>query len=393
MGIESDQLVYDFLSRVGDLAQQHKLPSGARMRLVSTLREEIDRQRSRSGPDSPAAVRRILGRMGSPAELVRAAASSGGDLPGFGRETDTAPPRVVLPEQRDRSAALDKLPGPDRPSGREKPSSPERSASPDKPPGRGRRIPRPRGREHRRPDTDMEVWDPSPPALPSSAASPPHLAGTDELGSQGSEPDWWRVEPGPFGMGVDVPGFVGGVEIPEILRPPPDRDAQKPAETAADTEADSEADTKPGQGSPPAVPAPRASRWWRPRLRRTAPVVAQTVVVPAPRRPVGVLLLLAAALLVAGAVLGNWLALGGGWLLAYASRRISRAEAKWVVLGLPGLIAAGGLVWLWGRGEGRWGEPIAPEAMGEAFAGMWPVLVRTAAVASALYLVWRARRR
>ncbi|MYX72041.1 hypothetical protein GT016_05740, partial [Streptomyces sp. SID3915] len=77
MGIESDQLVYDYLSRVGDLAQQQQLPSGARMRLVSTLRGEIDRQRGTQGADTPATVRRILGRLGAPDELVAAAAESG----------------------------------------------------------------------------------------------------------------------------------------------------------------------------------------------------------------------------------------------------------------------------------------------------------------------------
>ncbi|MYW35028.1 hypothetical protein GT040_38555, partial [Streptomyces sp. SID2119] len=82
MGIESDQLVYDYLSRVGDLAQQQQLSSGARMRLVSTLRGEIDRRRASEGADSPAAVRRIIGRLGSPAELVSAAAESGdGSVP------------------------------------------------------------------------------------------------------------------------------------------------------------------------------------------------------------------------------------------------------------------------------------------------------------------------
>ncbi|MEW1605702.1 hypothetical protein AB0450_33545, partial [Streptomyces sp. NPDC093808] len=33
VGIESDQVVYEYLSRVGDVAQQRQLPSAARMRL------------------------------------------------------------------------------------------------------------------------------------------------------------------------------------------------------------------------------------------------------------------------------------------------------------------------------------------------------------------------
>ncbi|GGX31612.1 hypothetical protein [Streptomyces chryseus] len=349
MGIESDQLVYDYLSRVGDLAQQHKLPSAARMRLVAGLRDEIDRQRAAFGtPDSPAAVRRILGRIGSPDELV-ARAASGGSVPAGGSGAGPAPEkeaaparRVVLPEQRDTSKK------------------------------RGGWIPRPRAR-----DSEAGVVE-------RPAASPPHLAGTDELGPQGSEPDWWRVEPGPFGLGVDVPGFVGGVEIPEILQPPPAKedeasDGRAGAAGAAGGQTPAEADAPPRR---------RLARL----VRRTAPAVVAAPAEPA-RPPADVLLLAAAALLVVGAALGNWLALGGGWLLAYASRRMSRAEAKWAVLGLPGLVAAGGLVWLWGRTEGRWGEPIARGATGEAVTDLWPVVVRTAAVASALYLAWRARRR
>ncbi|MCZ4516495.1 hypothetical protein O3Q52_52010, partial [Streptomyces sp. ActVer] len=79
MGIESDQVVYEYLSRVGDVAQQRQLPSGIRMRLVSELRNEIDRRRAKATVDSPAAVRRILERLGTPESVVAAAnADTGG---------------------------------------------------------------------------------------------------------------------------------------------------------------------------------------------------------------------------------------------------------------------------------------------------------------------------
>lgn len=90
--------------------------------------------------------------------------------------------------------------------------------------------------------------------------------------------------------------------------------------------------------------------------------------------------------------MGSWLALAGGWVLAYSSRKFSRTEAKWVALGLPGVVVAGAVVWLWGRMDGRWGAPIAEGALGDAMADVWPGVVRTAAVASAVYLVWRSRR-
>jgi hypothetical protein len=208
----------------------------------------------------------------------------------------------------------------------------------------------------------------------------PHLAGADELGPHEEDVDWWRDDPVPFGgLGTSTPpGFTGGVEIPDILKPPPQ---------------DEDADAEEGAAAP-------VRRWVPRRLRRRVPVVEAVdepvVAVRGPLIPPGSFFLLVAALmLVVGAVLGNLLVLAGGWFLAYFSRRLTRTEAKWAVLGLPGLVAAGGAVWLWGRTEGRWGAPLslqAEGALGDALTGMWPVLLRTAAVATALYLVWRARR-
>ncbi|MFE4329937.1 hypothetical protein ACFRQM_10840 [Streptomyces sp. NPDC056831] len=348
MGIESEQLVYDYLSRVGDLAQQQQLSSGTRMRLVSTLRGEIDRQRGTQSADTPAAVRRIIGRLGTPDELVAAAAAS-------------ADGTVELPQRPEPAA------------------------------GAARGIPRPRKRMLRKdssgkgasqaPDGESEA--PADSAAPEAAAgrvpSPPHMAGTDELGPSGSEPDWWRIEPEPFGDGVDVPGFVGGVEIPDMMKQPPARDAV-PRPRTGDS-----ADDGPAEDVGTDEAAPRRRRL--PGLRRRAPRESRARGFSHP------FLLLAAGLLVVGAVMGSWLALAGGWLLAYGSRKLSRAEAKWAAMGLPGVVVAGALVWLWGRTEGRWGEPIPQGGMAEALSGVWPVVVRTAAVASAVFLVWRARKR
>jgi hypothetical protein len=104
-------------------------------------------------------------------------------------------------------------------------------------------------------------------------------------------------------------------------------------------------------------------------------------------------LLLAIALLVAGAVLGNIVLLGFGWVLAYSTRKLSRAEAKWAVMGMPGLVAAGAMAWLWGRTSGKWGDPIPENGMKDVLTETWPVVVRGAAIATVLFLVWRARRR
>lgn len=340
VGIESDQLVFDYLSRVGDLAQQQQLPSGTRMRLVSGLRNEIDRSRAKATVDSPAAIRRILDRLGTPEELVDAAGTGGGDV------AKTVTPRPAVPTQR--------------------------TSEPKERPKRLRRVvPRPRPRP--------AAEEPEPPQ--EDVPSPPHLAGTDELGESGSEPDWWRVDSSPFGLADSVPGFTGGVEIPEILKPPPKKRPDQ-AEAEEEEEEGEEEDGEEFYEEEDEVPRRRL------RLRRPA----SAALAPAALRFTNPLLLLAAALLTVGAILGNWLALGGGWLLAYASRRLSRAEAKWAVIGLPGLAVAAGITWLWGRNEGRWGDPVHDGHMSDAMAETWPWVVRGAAVASALYLVWRSQR-
>ncbi|MFI6936738.1 hypothetical protein [Streptomyces sp. NPDC050287] len=368
MGIESDQVVYEYLSRVGDVAQQRQLPSSTRMRLVSELRNEIDRRRAKVTVDSPAAVRRIIARLGSPHEVV-AAAGGGADGPGTGGAPEAPVAAVpVQPDGDDGNAATED-------TGRSK---------------RLRRaVPRPRPAET------------SPrPAVPENTSSP-HLAGLDELGDSLSQPDWWRVDSGPFGVGDSVPGFVGGVEIPELLRPPPPKEPPALEKEAA---------------APPAPAVEKAASrsrrtWWKPLktgagAAGTAPAAqAGETVVPTRRRLLSLplrgtaggwsnpFLLLAAGLLVAGAVLGNWIALVLGWAIAYASRRLTDAETKWAVVILPGLSVTAGVVWLWGRTEGRWGRPIAEDHMSSAIAETWPWVVRGAAVASALFLVWRSQRR
>ncbi|WP_326699122.1 hypothetical protein OG909_18555 [Streptomyces sp. NBC_01754] len=398
MGIESDQLVYDYLSRVGDLAQQQQLPSGARMRLVSTLRGEIDRQRGTAGADTPATVRRILGQLGAPDELVAAAAESGDGT-------------VAMPSPRAAPAAPDRaepggVPWPRRGLFRKDPAATERGRPgaagaklwrkdpADRGPGGGDPVSEgPAGPPVDAPGAGVPAQDSAErgaaPAWPSASA--PHMRGLGQEGASDGEPEWWRTEPGPFGEGVgpagvsdapdmSVPGFVGGLS-PELLRPPrPVEDEREPSD-APDALAD-EADEAP------AGPAPASARR-RFGLRRRTPA---TTAEGRRLRLSHPLLLLAAALLVAGAVLGSWLALAGGWVLAYSSRKLSRAEAKWVAMGLPGMVVAGAFVWLWGRMDGRWGTPIAEGALGDALVDVWPGVVRTAAVASAVYLVWRSRR-
>ncbi|MEU2078314.1 hypothetical protein [Streptomyces sp. NPDC013489] len=379
MGIESDQLVYDYLSRVGDLAQQRQLPASDRMRLVSTLRNEIDRRRATHGEESPAAIRGILGALGTPDEVVERAEGPG-----------AAPPRAPAP------------------SAGGKPSRKQPEGKPV-----GKPVPEPRAGERAGERTGKRAgrrfgWVPgsrrpregtAPAALPKPApASDTAVTGTsDALGlagpdaGLGGDTDWWRVD-----AAAGLPGFVGGVERPDLFREPVAEDHEDDDEDEYGDE-----DREGAEDEPPPPPGKRR-RLARVLLRRprTAPgaepaAVAEPEAAPVSRlRLANPFVLLAALLLLGGALFGSLVALAAGWLIAYASRRLTPGEVKGAVLVIPGLAAASGMAWLWGRVEGRWGEPVAAggEAMGAAVSETWPWVLRGAAVASALFLLWRARR-
>ncbi|MFF0477097.1 hypothetical protein [Streptomyces sp. NPDC004284] len=322
MGIESDRLVYDYLSRVGDLAQQRQLPASDRMKLVSGLRDEIDRRRATHGEESPAAVRGILGSLGTPDEVV-----------------DRAGPQDGQPLPKPRTGEED---GDARPGRRDAPGNP-RAAS-----------------------------GASGPAIPAQADRGPDRAA-----------DWWRTD-----AETDADdgffGFVGGIERPDLFTPPAPEEEEEGGKDAAEEPA-------PGKGR-------RLARVLR---RREAPAAQpepeaaeEAGAAPSRARLANPFVLLAALLLLGGAVFGSLVALAAGWLLAYASRRLTPGEVKGAVLVIPGLSAAAGIAWLWGRVQGRWGEAVAPggEAMGAAISETWPWVLRGAAIASALFLLWRSRR-
>ncbi|MBH5336374.1 hypothetical protein IHE55_16955 [Streptomyces pactum] len=574
MGIESDRLVYDYLSQVGDLAQQYGLPSRDRMRLVATVRSEIEQRRAGAGAagGTEAGVKRILGRLGTPAEVVARAggavppglpdgtggtgASAAGDGPrpaadaaarawrglggllgrggegggaagragsaasgsGSGAPGRYGPPAARGPEQPTRADAAPgprpepwpplpatdpgPAPGPEptaagpyppaggypgpaarssdasgsvqAPPGSARAAAGDRSdgsdhadrsghvehSGPGRTPGRpgaaGDPVPRPvpgprqdasggtgaaggaaggagpaggtgavgsegpaggpeptarrltrtarerlagftgrggssgRGVPGPRKGTDAGTGRPLP-------ASPPHLAGEDELSSRESDPDWWRTDPGPFAERREsdfgaVDGFSGGIELPELLKPP------QTEEEAAGTGAGGVEQTASGAG---AAAAPARGGLLRRALRRRGAG-------PRRRRPppvrtgaaggggaagLGLMPLVAVALLATGAVIGHILVLAAGWLVAYYLCRLPTKQAKLAVLVLPGLVASAAMVWVWGRLDGRWGEPIPEDGLGDVLKDTWPVVVRVAAAASALYLLWRARRR
>ncbi|AEW94783.1 MULTISPECIES: HAAS signaling domain-containing protein [Streptomycetaceae] len=313
MGNDSDRLVFDYLSRVGDLAQT-ALPARARAELVARLRQDIERDRGAA--DSPSTVRRVLDRLGSPDEVVAAAAAE-------------------RPRER---------PAPEPPPMPSVPTAPPAATKPPTPP----KPPTPSTAE-----AAGDAWWQGPPPLDPVASG----ARTNEI----------------------LAGWTGGL-LPGIEDDDEDdgagRTRDRPGEGVERTEEAAEA---PG----------RARRRWWPRR------AAEPSGVPAARRrglPVGPLELLAALALVAGTVTGNWFALAIGWLLAYTTRGLTRIEAKFAALGVPGLVALGTGVWLWGRVTGRWGAPIPHGGLAPVITGDLPVVIRIAALATAAFLLWRSAR-
>ncbi|MFI1980148.1 hypothetical protein [Streptomyces wedmorensis] len=358
MGIESDQLVYDYLSRVGDLAQQQHLPAGDRMRLVSGLRDEIDRRRATHGEESPAAVRGILGSLGTPDEVVGRAGAPGPSSPDQPPVPEPRPADDADTATRPRRTGAPRPPA-DRPTGDvPNPRTSGRTASGPATSGRtasGRTVP--------------GSTAPGRTDAPASGATGPGAA----------KPDWWRK---PDDDDPERPPlFSGGLERPDLFAPPVEEDDEEQTEEPPPAKRRLLArvlrlrkDTAPAVDEEPEAAAEPAAR---PRLRIGSPFVV-----------------LAALLLLGGAVFGSLVALAAGWLLAYASRRLTPTEAKTAVLVIPGLAATAAAVWLWGRVGGRWGAPVAPggEALGAAISEAWPWTLKAAAVSSALFLLWRSRR-
>lgn len=293
MGIESEEIVYDYLSRVGDLAQR-ALPADRRRELVARLRDEIEERRAEE-EDTPAGVRRILGSLGSPDDVVEAEA--------LHRAAEGVPPP---------------FPGDTTQMG---------------------------------PSLDPQWWRTAPPRERNPLLDPPD---EDDL-------------PGLDGFGIPGP------------RAPLDGE---------------EDDAGGGEGV-----GKRRRRWWS----RPVPVVEEGGA-QEEKAPRGGLLSLrgvvvhwrevaAAAVLVAGTVLGLWVVVVIGWAFVYYTSRLSRAEAGTAAIGIPFLSALGAGVYVWGRARGRWGEPLPDGHVRPVLEDVLPLTVRVAAVASAVYLLWRADRR
>ena len=217
------------------------------MRLVSGLRDEIDRRRAKAPVDSPASVRRILDRIGTPDEVVAGAGP---------RPRRSEAPRAAVPVQRDR----------------EEP--------PRKGRGLGRLVPRPRPAG----GGDGQGGGPFAPFPSGAIPSRPISRGTRRARRQRETPTggWRVVRPARRSRTMDSlpPGFVGGVEIPDLLKPAP-RGRRGPPKPPRPPPKDTKRTPRTGRRTKPQA-APRR----RPRLRLPPPLRPLEQPAAPPRRRV-----------------------------------------------------------------------------------------------------------
>ncbi|GAB2577612.1 hypothetical protein GCM10027168_08210 [Streptomyces capparidis] len=224
-----------------------------------------------------------------------------------------------------------------------------------------------------------------PPPFPGDGLAPPFPGDTSRPGPA-LDPEWWRVPDRGAARNplLDPPDDLG-LALP-APRTPPDgakdtarqakagplrRLLRRPRDGAPGTPSEGGTPSEDGSAARPARGGLLSGRGLLLHWREVA----------------------AAGLLVGGTVAGSWLAVLVGWLLAYYSARLTRAEAQMAAVGIPAASAAAAAVYLWGRAEGRWGEPLPEDRLRPVLEDLLPVMVRVAALGSALFLLWRAHRR
>ena len=356
MGIESDQLVYDYLSRVGDLAQATPLTAAERARLVTTLREDIDTRRGDTSSGSrrteATALQRILAGIGTPDEVVSRAVRNG------------------VPS-----------------------------------------APAPRGARKREGEYAAGAY-PSGPSVPKQAGRSGPAGGG--AGGTGAPVDWWRLGGGGAGDGVgavpelgpggvpplsdgtlgELPGWRATYE-PDFLDPDhgDPRSARVPTPRGPGADDDGE-----GGLDPAALPLRRP--FLRRLLGRPEPPAEQPdadedgVEDAAPVRvPLPPMESLAVLILVSAAVLALWYVALLGWFIAYTARRIGRASTHVAGLWLPLLVAAGCGFWLYQHTHGQPpGHPLTSAQFKVSLRSTAGVWLRSAAACSAAFLAWRISR-
>ncbi|MCX4747337.1 hypothetical protein OG455_17720 [Kitasatospora sp. NBC_01287] len=244
----------------------------------------------------------------------------------------------------------------------------------------------PAGPEVPVPPARRPVFRKGAPSAQAGPGEPPGAAVED-----GGTPAAWLIAPAAPGplrapTAADFPGWDSVV----IEFPPDDTAAaEPPAEERVIPGQRGRAEPQPADGEADPAAGQRAGQG----AGRAAGQAGAKGSFLAGRRP-SPLLLLAAGVLVGGAVSGVILVLLAGWGLAYLSARLGALAKKFVVFGIPLITMSASTLWFWGRAQGRWGDPLSKGApMTHAAYAAAPGVLRLAAVLSALFLLAVALKR
>jgi hypothetical protein len=369
MGIESEQLVYDYLSRVGDLAQATALTAAERARLVSGLRETIDSRRpgtgtaaTRTGSREAAAMKKVLDGIGRPDEVVRRAVHTG------------------VPDAREAQGSARR-----RAEAGGSPSAPSAPSVPV---------------QGRPPAAEGDWWRLGRGAADRSGRSGRGGQGEsvyadgarggygDDFGGFGGGGGFGGAVPGSeLGGPGELPGWTASYE-PDFLHPDyvDPRSAKVPEQRLPE-----QVEPEPVLPAPPPRPGLLRRTFGRPVPARPAVEPAGTEpAAPAPLAPLPLVESLAVLVLASGAVLALWYVAVLGWFLAYSARRVGRGAAQFAGLWVPVLVAAVCGFWFYGHTHGRPpGQQLTDAQFKAGLRSTIAVWLRAAAACSALFLAWR----
>jgi hypothetical protein len=338
MSVQADQLLFRYLSRVGDLAQGVLSPA-RRVQLVAGLRARIEQDRLRLGIADADSMRRLLDSYGKPEVLVAAETQRDPDY-----QAQLA--ARLTPRQRSENAAVNGTSLEAQPA----PLGPQSPLDDDLGP------------------SVSAVSDTSVTDLISPAGSlDPSLAGGPEV----------PLDPDPFGdLGAEYTSYV------------PPEDDEEPAEDAGGADAQDTATLPPVLDGPPAgLPdlAPAPTSWQQPQSwQDVAKRVARTHV----RETVAMLLFLIALLI------GSWIPLVLGYLVVMTSYSYSAREKRTGVIGvlIAALVAIA--IGFWLDHSQDWGGTKLNRAAVLGSAGtFFGTVPRVVAAIAMLYFGWRLGRK
>ncbi|MGC0422406.1 hypothetical protein [Embleya sp. AB8] len=344
MNFESDHLVLQYLGEVGDAAQRRLRPAD-RARLVERLRSQINSERERLNAHTPGTVQGILERLGSPESVVGHELYRLGDLRDSGADDGAG----AMSMRGSRHATVARQMG-----------------------FRADSTPIPAVKDPSRPQPAA----PPPPRVSPEAAPPPTLAETAAGAATGTgastatkpaapadakeEPLWWRTPPEgdlPERPGPDVYGD-GSLHAPAY-----------PIGVVSDTSAtwdDDESLTEP-----------------TPVMGLFGPGSLRTQI-----REV-----FAIALMAVGAIFASTVLVLLGYLVVFTAGAWSLKERRLAAFYLPGTTALVFAVGMWLRATGHLGSRLTRDEAWHRFGDLLPGMIRVAAIAASLYLLWRLNRR